>query len=75
MRLNSYLEQAAEPDASFARRIGVSPQALSRYKLGQRRPEWDVLERIARETDGAVTPNDFIDLAKRPAPSPAEAAP
>ena len=62
MHLTSFLETANETDAAFARRIGVSPQALSRYKLGQRRPEWDVLERIKDATDGKVTPNDFLSL-------------
>lgn len=60
MKLASYLTQAEISDSAFAERIGVSRQALWRYKSGDRRPEWDVLERIAHETAGQVTPNDFL---------------
>ena len=60
MRLNDYLASHDETDAAFARRIGVTPQAVSRYKLAQRRPEWSVLTRIQEATGGKVTPNDFI---------------
>jgi transcriptional regulator with XRE-family HTH domain len=68
MTLSDFLAQHEIPDAVFAERIGVTRQSLHRYKSGDRRPEWDVLERIVRETNGAVTPNDFI--GSRPSPSP-----
>lgn len=74
MKLASYLLQEEISDSAFAERIGVSRQALWRYKSGDRRPEWDVLERIAHETSGQVTPNDFLDVA-RDEPSNTEIAP
>lgn len=61
MKLMAYLGEHAIPDSAFAEQIGVTRQTLWRYKSGERRPEWDVLERISRITDGAVTPNDFLD--------------
>jgi transcriptional regulator with XRE-family HTH domain len=61
MKLTAFLSERSQSDADFARRIGVTPQALSRYKLGKRKPEWAILERIRRETEGLVTPNDFLD--------------
>lgn len=70
MKLADYLAQQEISDSAFADRIGVSRQALWRYKSGDRRPEWDVLERIAHETSGQVTPNDFL-----PVPAPAQPAP
>lgn len=61
MRLSDYLSDRPEiTDADFAERIGVSRQALWRYKSGDRRPEWDVLAKISEVTNGEVTPNDFL---------------
>ena len=79
MRLAEYLTANDIPNAAFADAIGVSVQALSRYRLGQRKPEWAILERIQRHTHGAVTPNDFLettpaDLARAPQPEGAEVA-
>ena len=66
MTLTDYLNRERIPMAAFAERIGVSRQSLHRYTAGQRRPDWDVLSRIVRETNGEVTANDFIQL---PAPA------
>lgn len=63
MKLASYLEREKISDSAFAARIGVSRQALWRYKSGDRRPEWALLEKIVAETCGAVTPNDFLPNA------------
>lgn len=63
MKLAAYLSANDIRDSDFAARIGVTRQTLWRYKSGERRPEWDVLERISRETGGQVTPNDFLDGA------------
>ncbi|WP_245442946.1 helix-turn-helix domain-containing protein [Methylobacterium terrae] len=67
MKLADYLSDAQIGDSTFAGRIGVTRQTLWRYKSGERRPEWDVLERISRETGGQVTPNDFLSDAPMPA--------
>jgi transcriptional regulator with XRE-family HTH domain len=61
MQLAAYLTQADIKPSAFAERIGVTRQTLWRYMSGERRPEWDVLERIKRETEGHVTPNDFLE--------------
>lgn len=61
MKLAAYLSEAEIRDSDFADRIGVTRQTLWRYKAGERRPEWDILERIKRESGGQVTPNDFLD--------------
>ena len=60
MKLADFLTTYTGTDAEFAETIGVSRQTLWRYKQGDRRPEWDVLERISAATAGAVTPNDFM---------------
>lgn len=67
MKLRRYLDDQDIPVALFARRIGVSVQALYRYLHGDRLPQRKVMDRIIRATRGKVTPNDFFV-------SPAEAA-
>lgn len=61
MKLSDWLSSNEIKDADFADRIGVSRQALHRYKTGKRVPERDVMFRIVSETDGSVTANDFYE--------------
>ncbi len=63
MNLRCYLVENGIGTVAFAASIGVSLQALHRYLLGERIPRPDVLERIARVTDGCVQPNDFFAFA------------
>lgn len=62
MRLQDYLDQQHVSPADFAASIGVSRQAVDRYRMGQRIPEPHVMVRIAEQTENAVQPNDFYDL-------------
>lgn len=55
----------------FATRIGVTPSMITAYCEGRMWPGRERMEAIARETNGAVTANDFIDM---PASNPSEAA-
>lgn len=59
MTLATWLAASGITDAEFARQIGVTRQALSRYKAHSRFPRPDVLKRIHHVTTGSVTPNDF----------------
>jgi transcriptional regulator with XRE-family HTH domain len=63
MKLSEFLSEKNNgmTASEFAARLGISRQALHRYMKEERRPEWNVLQRIFRETGGAVTPNDFLD--------------
>ena len=60
MDITSWLRSTETPDGIFAERIGVSRQALHRYKVGERTPRPSVLSRIREATNGAVTANDFV---------------
>lgn len=71
MDLTDYLTTNRISNAEFATRIGVSQQALYRYRLKQRRPEWAILLRISDATDGSVTANDFLPERE---PTPGDAA-
>lgn len=67
MKLAEWLD-LPNPDGSrkrrdeFAHRIGVTPQMISAYCADRMWPGKERMAAIARETSGAVTPNDFIDL-------------
>lgn len=65
MTLAKWISAADLTDAEFARRLGISRQALSRYKAGTRIPRPHILHRIMSLTNGAVTANDFVFVASR----------
>lgn len=44
----------------FAARIGVTPTMVTEYAEGRMWPGREKIEAIVRETDGAVSANDFL---------------
>ncbi len=61
MKLSDWLKRGGVSRSEFARRIGVSPGAVTLICRGQ--GAWlsrETAERIVDETHGAVTPNDFL---------------
>lgn len=50
--------------AKFADAIDVTPQMISAYCADRMWPGRERMEAIARETDGAVTANDFVQRAE-----------
>ena len=79
MKLAEWLE-TPNPDGSkksrgaFAERIGVTPQMISAYCNDRMWPGRERMEAIVRETGGAVTANDFIDLEQAAAGGAAPAS-
>lgn len=65
MTLTSWLTKTNTSDADFAERIGVTRQALWRYKSAGRIPKPEIIARISRATNGKVTANDFMS-ARQP---------
>lgn len=70
MKLAEWLD-IPNPDGSrkrrdeFAARIGVTPQMISAYCAEGKNATWPSKERqrlIFKETNGAVTPNDWADI-------------
>lgn len=67
MKLSEWLD-IPNPDGTrkvrgdFAIKIGVTPQMISAYCNDRMWPGKERMEAIVRETDGAVTANDFIDM-------------
>ena len=64
MQITDWLSKNTISDADFAARIGVSRQALWRYKSGERIPRPKILERIQLATGGKVKPADFFPTPK-----------
>ena len=67
MRLKDFLDQKGLSYKEFGERIGRSRLTVYRYTLppehrDHRRPTPAGMRRIHAETDGLVTPNDFLDL-------------
>ena len=69
--LADYLQEQSISTEDFAKRVKVDPISVGRYLRGERRPNWEVMRRIVKETDGSVTPNDFMEVKgkKRVRPS------
>jgi hypothetical protein len=63
MKLAVYLKQHRISDGDFGQMIGVTRQAVHRYKTYDRFPEKAVLALIVEATSGEVTPNDFLQVA------------
>jgi transcriptional regulator with XRE-family HTH domain len=66
MNLAAFLDQHCISDEAFAEKIGVERQTVHRYRSGERRPTWAVLEKIEKVTAGAVTANDFVATSAKP---------
>lgn len=68
MRLDDFLADLPK-DRDFAAEIGVSRQALHRYRRGERTPRPQILARIRDASAGAVTANDFMPPEERNRPA------
>lgn len=60
MTLNEYLRVHKLTAREMSRRLGVKDSTMSRYLHRQRQPEWSVLERLVRLTEGAIREADFF---------------
>jgi transcriptional regulator with XRE-family HTH domain len=63
--LDQWLKEKRMTQAEFAARIGVDQSTITRIIPGDgkrqtRRPSFELQALIMRETDGAVTANDFM---------------
>ncbi len=70
MKLVQWLARHSVKRVDFARRIGVSPGAVTLIcRDAGAWPSRETAERIVAVTEGAVTPNDFLQSAPRGAPN------
>lgn len=61
MKLSDYLEINGFRPSQFAKLAGVPPTTIIRLLNGQREPGLPLLTKIMKATNGAVTPNDFLN--------------
>jgi transcriptional regulator with XRE-family HTH domain len=59
-KLEAYCKMRNWSPAELARRLGVHRNSVHRYLRGDRRPDWEVLERLEVLTKGRVTARDFV---------------
>lgn len=67
MTLAQFLDQNKLTDTAFAAQIGVTAEAVRRYRNGARTPKRAVLAKISDATQGAVQPGDFYASQAHPA--------
>lgn len=60
MKLAEWMALKGKSDEWMSDQLKVSKVSVSRYRTGARIPEWHVMPKIVRTTNGAVTPNDFM---------------
>jgi Helix-turn-helix len=60
MKLGAWIDRKRLTLREFGERIGVDESSVSRYINGGRMPRPEHLAAIMRETNGAVTANDFM---------------
>lgn len=64
MKLHDYLTKHGIKANAFARAVGTSQPAMSRYVRQLRIPPKDLVTRIFEATDGLVGPADFYELSE-----------
>lgn len=62
MQLSDWLSQNGIKRKDFAARIGVSPQTITGWCKKSFWIGHDQAKAVLKETDGAVTPTDFLKL-------------
>lgn len=61
MKLSAYLEREALSDEEFGKRVGRDRSTIYRIRNGTHKPSPELMEAIARASEGAVLPNDYFD--------------
>lgn len=64
MKLGDYLSLHGIDPVAFGQRIGRSKAQVYRYISGESVPRKATLQKIERETEGAVTANDFFSMSE-----------
>jgi predicted transcriptional regulator len=62
MTINEYMAWKGLDDEQMAVLLRVSRVSVLRYRLEQRRPEWRIMLRLERVSQGLVMPNSFLHL-------------
>ena len=60
MTLHDYLVLTKTTEVAFAKAVGISQPHVWRLRRGKHWPSRDLMGRIFKETNGAVTADDFL---------------
>ncbi len=63
MKLSDWIKKSEISARELALRAGTTEATISRLRHGRAQPSLELAQRIADATGGAVTANDFLDLA------------
>jgi len=59
MKLKTYLDAEGITMYAFAKSLGVTPEAVRMWCMGERTPRWKAIQAIRSATDGKVDIRDF----------------
>jgi transcriptional regulator with XRE-family HTH domain len=59
-KLEQYCKARKWGPGDLAKRLGVHRNSVDRYLRGERRPSWEVLERLKVLTKGKIKADDFL---------------
>jgi transcriptional regulator with XRE-family HTH domain len=60
MRLDAYIKDSGATEQEIAEATGYSQGTINKLRNGKINPTMQLLTAIAKATNGAVTPNDFL---------------
>lgn len=66
MKLKQWLDDRDMTATAFAKLADLDVSTVTRVINGERRPEWQTLDKILAATSGEVTPNDFVPESEPP---------
>lgn len=58
-KLKSYIKEQGVTQRNFAKLLGITPNAISKYLANQRFPNRDIILKIEKATNGYVRPSDW----------------
>lgn len=61
MKLHDWMAREGVEDQELARRVGRDRSTIYRIRVGSHKPSPELMEAIAKATDGDVLPNDYFD--------------
>lgn len=63
MKLADWMTETGETDATLCAKVGRDRSTVTRWRLGQTRPDYDAMAALETVTIGQVTYKDFAERA------------
>ena len=62
MKLDEVIREKGTTEQAIADATGYSQATINRLRNGKLNPTLELLDAVFKATNGAVTPNDFLDI-------------